>query len=413
MKYVLIIIGFIFLVNSSFAQPKPGNYRAILYREDGKEVVFKLKIERSAEEVRVFILNATEKIPAKDIVIKEDSMLFNMPVFESSFRLQFKPDGTLSGTWIKGIASGKTQYWPFKAFPGNRRFELAKGAAKNNISGRWSVTITRAQGTTRPAIAEFIQKGNELTGTFLTPSGDYRYLEGIVTGDSLLLSTFDGAHAFTFSGKIKNRNEIIDGFFGSGIGGTEKWIAQRDSKAALPGGDAPQLKEGFKKLDFVFNDIDGNKVSIADERFKNKVVIVQIMGSWCPNCLDETKFLSDYYDKNRNRDIEIISLAYEYSTDFAKSQKSVRKFQNLFNVKYPMLITGVAVNDTLRTEKTLPQITTIKAFPTTIFLDRNGNVHKISSSFYGPGSGQHYENFKKEFQATIEELLNQTADISG
>ena len=129
------------------------------------------------------------------------------------------------------------------------------------------------------------------------------------------------------------------------------------------------------------------------------------MGSWCPNCLDETKFLSDYYDRNKNRGIEVVSLAYEYSTDFQRSQKSLRRFQQLFSVKYPMLITGVAVSDSLRTEKTLPQITPIKAFPTTIFLDRKGNVHEIHSTFYGPGSGKHYEEFKKEFNATVDGLL--------
>ncbi len=130
------------------------------------------------------------------------------------------------------------------------------------------------------------------------------------------------------------------------------------------------------------------------------------MGSWCPNCLDETKFLSDYYNQNQGRGIEIVSLAYEYSTDFQRSQKSLRKFQQLFNVKYPMLITGVSVADSLRTEKTLPQITPIKGFPTTIFLDRKGNVQEIHASFYGPGSGKHYEEFKMEFFATVEGLLN-------
>ncbi|MGZ8540015.1 MAG: peroxiredoxin family protein, partial [Chitinophagaceae bacterium] len=314
---------------------------------------------------------------------------------------------SLKGIWLKGTAV-KTQQWPFAAIPGKKRFDASQGAAKNNISGRWSVTITRANGTTRPAVAEFVQKGNNLTGTFLTPTGDYRYLQGVVTGDRLLLSTFDGAHAYTFSAKIVNANKIAEGFFGSGIAGKETWIAEKNKNVRLPEGSAPQLKEGYSNLDFVFNDIDGNKVSINDERFKNKVVIIQIMGSWCPNCLDETKFLSDYYNRNRDRGIEILSLAYEYSTDFQRSQKSLRKFQQLFNVKYPMLITGVSVSDSLRTEKTLPQITAIKGFPTTIFLDRKGNVQEIHSSFYGPGSGKHYEEFKKEFNATVDGLLRKS-----
>ena len=403
-KNLFIAIGLSFISFFLNAQPKAGDYRGILYREDGKEVVFNMEIKGSGNQTQLYIINASEKIVVRELKIKDDSVFFRMPVFESEFKTQMQPDGSLKGIWLKGTAV-KTQQWPFVAMPDKKRFDASQGAAKNNISGRWSVTITRANGTTRPAVAEFVQKGNNLTGTFLTPTGDYRYLQGVVTGDLLHLSTFDGAHAYTFSAKIVHANKIAEGFFGSGIAGKETWIAEKNNNAGLPEGIAPQLKEGYSKLDFAFNDIDGTKVSISDERFKDKVVIIQIMGSWCPNCLDETKFLSDYYNRNKSRGIEIVSLAYEYSTDFQRSQKSLRRFQQLFNVKYPMLITGVSVNDSLKTEKTLPQITPIKSFPTAIFLDRKGNVQEIHSSFYGPGSGKHYEEFKKEFNATVDGLL--------
>jgi thiol-disulfide isomerase/thioredoxin len=403
-KNLFIAIGLSFISFFLNAQPKAGDYRGILYREDGKEVVFNMEIKGTGNQTQLYIINASEKILVKELKIKDDSVFFRMPVFESEFKAQVQPDGSLKGIWLKGTAI-KTQQWPFVALPRKKRFDASQGAAKNNISGRWSVTITRANGTTRPAVAEFVQKGNNLTGTFLTPSGDYRYLQGVVTGDLLLLSTFDGAHAYTFSAKIVHANKIAEGFFGSGIAGKETWIAEKNNNALLPEGVAPQLKEGNSKLDFAFNDIDGTKVSISDERFKDKVVIIQIMGSWCPNCLDETKFLSDYYNRNKSKGIEIVSLAYEYSTDFQRSQKSLRRFQQLFNVQYPMLITGVSVSDSLKTEKTLPQITPIKSFPTTIFLDRKGHVQEIHSSFYGPGSGKHYEEFKKEFNATVDRLL--------
>jgi len=403
-KNLFITIGLSFISFFLHAQPKPGKYRGILYREDGKEVAFNIEIRNEGHQAKLYIINATEEILTADLKIEADSFFFRMPVFESEFKTRIQPDGSIKGEWIKGTAS-KTQHWRFEAIPGKDRFDITHGLAKINISGRWSVNIKRANGTTRPAVAEFVQKGNRLTGTFLTPTGDYRYLQGVVTGDLMLLSTFDGAHAYTFSAKIINENQITEGFFGSGIGGKETWVAERNDNARLPEGIAPQLKEGYTKLDFTFRDIDGNNVSISDERFKDKVVVIQIMGSWCPNCLDETKFLSDYYNENRTKGIEIVSLAYEYSTDFQRSQKSLRKFQQLFKVEYPMLITGIAVNDSLRTEKTLPQITPIKAFPTTIFLDRQGNVQEIHASFYGPGSGGHYEEFKKEFNAIIGRLL--------
>ncbi len=406
MKIIHVLVLSTFQIFFANAQPvlKPGMYKSVLYREDKKEVVFNLEVKQVNNQFQFNIINAEEKILLKDVEIKNDSVNFKMPVFESEFKTQIQADGSLKGTWFKGIAD-KTQQWPFVALLWKKRFESDQGKAKNNISGRWEVTITRANGTLRYATAEFIQKGNNLTGTFLTPSGDYRYLQGIVTGNKLLLSTFDGAHAYTFSATIAGATKIIDGFFGSGIAGVETWVALKNKNALLPESAAPQLKEGFTKLDFSFNDLDGNTISITDDRFKNKVVIIQIMGSWCPNCLDETKFLSDYYNKNKSRGIEVIALAYEYSTDLDRSKKSLKKFQQLFNVQYPMLITGATANDSLKTEKTLPQITPIKVFPSAIYINKKGNVYKIHSGFYGPGAGKYFEEYKKEFYATIDQLL--------
>ena len=153
------------------------------------------------------------------------------------------------------------------------------------------------------------------------------------------------------------------------------------------------------------NDLDGKPVSINDDRYKNKVVVVQLMGSWCPNCMDETAFLSEFYLKNKNRGVEIISLAYEYSTDLERSKKTLKKFQQVFSIQYPMLITGVSVSDSMRTEKTLPQLTPIKMFPSSIIIDKKGKVRKIDTDFNGPGTGDHYLAYKQKFEATIENLL--------
>ena len=167
------------------------------------------------------------------------------------------------------------------------------------------------------------------------------------------------------------------------------------------------MREGFKKLDFAFKDLKGNVVSINDGKYKNKVVVIQLMGSWCANCLDETKFLSNYYNNDRPKNVEIIALAYEFTTDRNRSIKSIAKFQKLLDVKYPMLITGVAAGDDKKTEKTLPQLTSIKSFPTSIFIDKKGNVSEIHTEFYGPGSGEYYIESKNKFYETIKRLLKE------
>ncbi len=386
----------------------PSQWTSYLVRQDSNLVVFNLKTATENGKTILYVLNADEKIKVTAVSVTKDSVNFSMPAFESYFQSKRNPDGSLQGVWTKGTG-GAYQYWPFYALAQQGlRFVKNMGKARADISGKWDVTITRANGTLRKAVAIFNQQNDKLTGTFLTPSGDYRYLQGIVTGDSLKLSTFDGAHAYAFSAKIDDAKNISSGIFYSGFNGKEKWIAVKNEKIPLPSQDAPtRLREGESKLNFSFNDLDGKQVSINDERFKNKVVIIQIMGSWCPNCMDETKFLNEYYNKSKNKGVEVIGLAYEYTTDRERSTKSLQKFQRLFNVQYPMLITGATAADDNKTEKTLPQLSPIRSFPTTIFIDKKGMVRQIKGTFYGPGSGKYHEDFKKEFYSIVNGLLNE------
>jgi hypothetical protein len=101
----------------------------------------------------------------------------------------------------------------------------------------------------------------------------------------------------------------------------------------------------------------------------------------------------------------VIGLAYEYTLDFARASRNLRRFKDKFNVEYPMLITGVLSSDTLRTEKTLPQMTPIKAFPSMIFIGKDGKVRKTHAGYSGPATGVHHEIFKKEFEEEIKLLL--------
>jgi len=409
MKKIVILPGLLLCTIVVISQTAlPVNWRAYLVRQDSNLVVFNMKTATENGKTIFYVLNAGEKIKVTAVSVTKDSVNFSMPVFESSFKSKRKPDGSLEGVWIKGTG-GAYQYWPFIALPDQSlRFIKNLGKAKTSISGKWDVTITRANGTLRKVVAIFKQQNDKLTGTFLTPSGDYRYLEGIVTGDSLKLSTFDGAHAYTFYAKIDNAKNISGGVFYSGISGKETWIAVKNDKAPLPSQDAPtRLREGESKLNFSFNDLDGKPVSINDERYQNKVIIIQVLGSWCPNCMDETKFLSEYYNKNKSRGMEVIGLAYEYTTDLERSTRSLQKFQRLFNVQYPLLITGATAADENKTEKTLSQLTPIRSFPTTIFIDKKGIVRQIKGTFYGPGTGKYHDDFKKEFYSIVDGLLNE------
>ncbi len=400
--------GFIFLLFISIAGfsqkiKTSGYWQAAIHRPDSNNIIFNFRLEQQNKKNILYIINASEKIKVDNILFTKDSVFIKMPVFESSFKARITND-KWEGIWTKGT-SGNDQVLRFTA---EKNIPSALHKPENNISGRWAVTFANDKSKADASIAEFKQTGNKISGTFLTPSGDYRFLDGIVDGNQLRLSTFDGAHAFLFTAVIANSKQIINGMYYSGAKGKEGWFAVKDATAkVITDAVSMHLRPGEEKLNFHFPDLNGKEVSINDSRFKNKVVVIQILGSWCPNCMDETAFLSDYYNKNKQRGFEAIALAYEYSTDFNRSVKSLRKFQQRFNVQYPMLVTGVKVSDSLRTEKTLPQVTPIKVFPSSIIIDRKGNVRKFDTDFFGPGTGKHYEEYKKEFYTTIDKLLKE------
>jgi thiol-disulfide isomerase/thioredoxin len=377
-------------------------------RKDGKLVFFQMIHMLKNNQETWFIKNAGERIPLTGWRVKGDSVFFTLPAFEVSFRARRQGKDELKGQFLK-LTTGSKQYWPFTASAkDSQRFIANSGKARENISGKWDVTITRANGTTRKALAIFTQEGNRLTGTFLTPSTDYRYLDGIVTGDSLKISSFDGDNIRQFEARIANENSISGGFFYNGYNGKESWTAVRKDSIPPPEAiDPPKMREGQTKLNFRFPDLQGKWVSINDEQFRHKVVIIQLMGSWCANCLDETRFLVDFYKTYHEKGVEIIALTYEYSTDTVRSKTSIEKFRKLLGVPYPILLTGVTAGDDQKAEKTLPQLTVIHSFPTTLILDREGRVRKIETSFYGPGSGEYYIKYKNDFYSTLNELIGE------
>ena len=400
-------------ITSSFkaADKKPflksGVWRAILQRPDGQQIVFNFTTVVEKNKQLIYVMNGNERLLVDSVKREGDSLWIIMPFFSSRFAARVQPDGNLEGTYIKSYGDRKQEI-PFYAVYGNSDRYPAQTKPGNNITGSWEVVFSNGKKTTQ-AIGVFAQGGNgKVTGTFRTATGDYRYLEGIINGDSLILSGFDGGHAILFTAKLDNDSTITRADYYSGLAGHETWTARKNSQVQLADSyEQTKLKPGETRLSFRFPSLKGDTVSVQDEKYKNKVVVVQILGSWCPNCMDETAFLSDYYNKHRSEGVEIIGLAYERTTSFEESKKALEPFQKRFAVQYPFLVTGVAVSDSLRAQKTLPQLEAIKAFPTTIFIDKKGIIRKIHTGLDGPATGKYYEAFKQEFDELITALLKE------
>ena len=295
---------------------------------------------------------------------------------------------------------------PFKAIYGiEERFRKSRPSTLE-VSGIWETEFSPGTEDSYMAKGIFKQSGDKVKGTFRTTTGDYRYLDGVVSGDSLKVSAFDGAHAFLFTAKVTD--STLNGTFYSGNHFKEPFSAHRNGDFELPDADSLTfLKTGYEKLTFSFPDIEGNMISLEDERFRNKVVLVQIMGTWCPNCLDETKFYVDFLKNNPDKDLEIVALSFEYAKTEVGALRAITRLKERIGLEYPILLAQFGTSDKKQAQEKLPMLNHILSYPTTIYIDKKGAVRKIHTGFNGPATGEKHQEFKKEFDEFVELLLKE------
>jgi thiol-disulfide isomerase/thioredoxin len=402
LSLLALLAGAVAGCGSRSRELQPGSYRAVL-EVPGGELPFGLDVAREESGLVLYLVNGAERVRVPEVVVGEGKLTARMPGFQNTLTARISGD-ELEGEVTLLRAGGETQSLPLKARLGEAwRFHEQPLTDNSDFAGRWSVTFTDDKGKTSPGVAELGQSFGAVTGTVLTPTGDHRFLAGEARGDELLLSRFDGAQAHLYRGKLNERGELV-GEHWSGRFGHDRFVAVRNPDAELDTSSvATGLKDPAVKLEFTFPDLDGNPVSFSDPRFAGKVVIVTLAGSWCPNCHDEARFLAELYGKYRAQGLEIVSLMFEHFGDFKQAAEATRRFRKETGIDYATLVAGISDKD--EAAKALPQLTGVFAFPTTIFVDRNGVVRKIHAGFSGPATGLHYEQLKQEFTAQVEALL--------
>ena len=404
----ILIVSLLFF-NGVLAQNKlrVGAWRSVLKLNDSTELPFSFVVKYDLDLYSVVFNNAEEKITANEIAIKGDSVFIRMPLFDSEFKLISYGD-TLKGVWINHNRKDKNIIL-FRAVQIRKRCgneDMFSERVSFSLKGKWECDFNPGSNDAYKAIGMFNQEElyKVITGTFSTETGDYRYLEGRIDEDKRFqISCFDGAHAFLFTGKVKD-DSILNGHFYSGKHSHEIWIAKRNENFQLRNPDSlTYLKPGYSKIDFSFKNLEGKQVSLSDDKYKNKVVIIQLMGTWCPNCVDETKFLSGFHARYSAKGLEVIALAFERTDDFNKAVTNVKRLKDRYVASYDFLIT--MKNGAQQASEALPMLNKVMAFPTTIYIDKKGVVRKIYTGYYGPATGDNYTKQVEETTRFVEKLL--------
>jgi len=382
------------LSGSPGAPSLAGPWRAELELAGGP-LRFAIMVDSARHDPAARLCNGESCQPFSALRWAGDTAVFELADYAATIR------ATLSGDSLVGaysnVGNRGPRTIPFSAWRG--AWPAEPGPAE--LLGTWNAWFG-APGHQTPRVLEFRNTPLGFQGTVLSNSGDYGAFWGEVSGGHVTLGHFDGSFVYMLTGELVG--DTLRGVFHAGLRSQTPFIATR-------GGGTDPLKPPTEvtKADtsapfrFAFPDLSGVTVTNEDPRFRGKVVLVDVFGTWCPNCHDAAPTLVDLYREFHDRGFEIVSLAYEVSGDTAVDGQLVRRFRDKFGIPWPILLAGV--NDTELTAATLPQLQGFTAYPTLIFLDRSGRVRIIHAGFYGPATGAQYTKLRHDLITYVEQLL--------
>lgn len=359
-------------------------------------------IYRDRENLYLEIHNGNGKIILdqitflKDRATNKDTVIVAFPPYDSYFKLIFE-DNILEGTW--NVPSLGNYEVHFIARHGqNYRFTTLKKPPVADLSGKWQITFGPEDSIPEPGVGYLEQKGNHLTGTFVSKAGDFGFLEGTVQANKMYLSGFDGSHMYLLEALIRDDGSL-SGIFRDGIHTMKSWSGVRNDNFNLPD-PGSIVTTTNETLTFSFPNDQGELISLDDPEFTGKPKVIQLMGTWCSNCLDETRFLHDYFEKY-NPEVALIALAFERYQDPDRAMKAIARYREALDIHYPILYAGHVQQK--EASRKLPVLSDISVFPTLIFLDPANRVKQIFTGFRGPAVPE-YSQFESRFEEMLKRL---------
>lgn len=392
--YILLIVS----LHLSCASEKPaelvGRWNGYLQLSNVVELPLVFEVTIQGNDSTFILINGNERLTYNLQKGRGDNLKVRLEPYDSELRFTFL-DSKIQGVW-NNLVKGSNYSISFKASPSIEK----KRTNEQGTTSKFEVQFGLGSDAYL-AILLLKQENKSLSGTIKTETGDYRYLWGKQEGDSIWLGCFDGAHAFLFTALQKD-DSLKNGLFYSGNHYKDTWQAQLSENFELT--DPKELTKAISDSSFRFSLMDQNGALIDQTNpiFNNTVTCIQIMGTWCPNCKDETEFLKEIRAKYPEIELQIVAAAFEYEKDTAKALARIKHYSNSMNMNYPIYYGG-STNKKKVTE-VFPDLDRVISYPTLVILDKAGKVKQVHTGFNGPATDEYLE-FKKNTTYLIDSLI--------
>jgi thiol-disulfide isomerase/thioredoxin len=367
----------------------------------GGALPFEVIISRSPDGWRGELSNLPQRWRSFSAVrVTGDTVVLELADYDASITAALQGD-SLKG-YYHNVGSNGPRTIPFRAAKGTRRRVRAPRA----LLGRWDATYFQEAGTS-PRLFEFRNGDRGFEGTIISSTTDYGPFMGNVVADSFAIGLFDGSFVYLLTGRLTG--DTLRGTFHAGLRTQTQWEAVRSTgKPRLRSPTEITQADTIQPLRFAFPDLHGRMVRHDDPRFKGKVVLLDVFGTWCPTCHDATPELLRLYRRYHSRGLEVVGLAFEATGDTAVDARQVRRYRDKFRIPFPLLLAGTS--DTESMADALPQLQDLTAFPTTIFVGRDGRVRRVHAGFHGLAAGPQHRQMVRGFEREIEKLLKENRE---
>lgn len=379
-----------------------GPWRAVLDQAGGP-LRFSMRLERGTAGWSGDLCNGPVCEPFSAVQARGDSLVFEIADYDATITAVQRGD-SLEG-YYRNVGNRGPRVIPFRAGRGTWPVEPASPA----LAGSWDATFDQ-NGRRSPRVIQIRNGATGIEGAFIANSGDYGLFWGGATGDSVDIGHFDGTFVFRLTGRLEG--DTLRGVFHAGLRTQTPFTAIRSTgrRHLTPARELTRA-DTTAPFRFAFPDLNGQLVTNQDPRFRNKVVLVDIFGSWCATCHDAAPALVQMYRDYRDRGFEILGLAYEVTGDSTVDNPQVRRFRDKFGIDYTLLLAGINVTEA--TAATLPQLEGFTAYPTSLFLGRDGRIRTVHAGFVGKAVPEQHQRQIAEFRTTIESLLAEPPPGTG
>lgn len=372
-----------------------GKWLAKLKISESEYIPFVFEIEKD----KICLINGKEKVEGGEISHRDQNTLIELPSFNSYLDIQKTSEG-LKGKWVVRNKEGYFVDFDAERYTGYRVFKDAR--PETSFDGLWDIHLSDNNQT--HVVGKFKQVKDKVEGTFLTNTGDYRFLEGQVDADSMIISSFVGSHSFMIKARTEG-DSIFGQFFSSKHYRVDfKGVKTQKINMEDPYGLTYPVKD-IDSLIVNLENIEGEKTPVNFSKYTDEVVLIQIMGSWCANCYDEALFFKDLHEKYADKGLRIIGLSYESSRSKRQAMNSLNKFVEHNNLPYDVRYAGPAGKG--KTSEQWSMLNRISSYPTSILLNKKGKIAQIHTGFNGPSTGELYTSYVNKMTHTIEGLLNE------